>query len=226
MWYTNKEATIGDIVARMPNAMKVFSDFGIDYCCGGRRLLHDVINEQDIDKEELFAKLKKVEEDQLNSYHQPVNYIEMKPSGLAEHIEDKHHGYLRLALPEISTLLGNVLRAHGNNHKELFEVYSLFGTLKTELEMHLLKEELNLFPIIEDKNKVDEIKRLTKEIIAEHEHAGEILSKLRNITSDYTPPKDACASYIKAYEMLLELENDLHHHIHLENNILLKEYIE
>ena len=93
------------------------------------------------------------------------------------------------------------------------------------MEQHLLKEETMLFPVLssEDEEK-EEIIKLSNIIIGEHVAAGEILSELRSITNDYTLPVDACGTYHKAYEMLEELEADLHQHIHLENNILLKEY--
>jgi regulator of cell morphogenesis and NO signaling len=34
------------------------------------------------------------------------------------------------------------------------------------------------------------------------------------------PPADACNTYKVAFAMLQDFENDLHKHIHLENNIL------
>lgn len=230
MIFTEKNVTVGDIVAELPHAAKVFKKFGIDYCCGGRRLLDDVIKELSIDREELLNSLKQLENERISSYNNSGNnFNEMNPSSLSAYIEDTHHKYLRSALPEINEILATVLRAHGNNHKELFEVYSLFGRLKTELEIHLLKEELNLFPAFSGDSVSAENKKaiteLSKEIVSEHETAGEILSRLRSITNNYSVPDDACATFSKAYSMLEELENDLHQHIHLENNILLKEYV-
>jgi regulator of cell morphogenesis and NO signaling len=54
----------------------------------------------------------------------------------------------------------------------------------------------------------------------EHETAGGILEKIRELSNNYTLPADACASYSLLYRMLDEFENDLHIHVHLENNIL------
>jgi regulator of cell morphogenesis and NO signaling len=54
----------------------------------------------------------------------------------------------------------------------------------------------------------------------EHETVGESFEKIRTLTNDYALPDDACASYNLLYRMLDEFEEDLHVHIHLENNIL------
>ena len=232
MKYT-ENTTIGEIVADLPQAGKVFKSFGIDYCCGGRRLLEDVINEKEIDKNDLYEQLQQIQHERLNAYRQAGSCKDMNPSSLSTYIEDTHHGYLRKALPEINEILAVGAEGSRHNHRELFQVYSLFGKLKTDLEIHLLKEETNLFPAVsaissentDSKDKKSEVIALTKEIISEHEAAGQILSELRSITNDYKVPDDACSSYRKAYSMLEELENDLHEHIHLENNILLKEYI-
>ena len=54
----------------------------------------------------------------------------------------------------------------------------------------------------------------------EHETAGDILKTMSSVTNDYRVPDDACNSFRWLYVKLKELENDLHQHIHLENNIL------
>ena len=218
--------TVGAVVAQLPEAATVFDSFGIDYCCGGNRLLQEVVKQQGIDQTALFDGLEKVQQLRSSGYKgMGHRFTEMEPTVLSTYIEDTHHIYLRGALPKISELLYTVLRAHGKNHKELFAVYSTFGRLKGDIEQHLLKEEALLFPAFGDEpgNRV-EIAALSAEIISEHEAAGQLLAQLRDETSDYLVPQDACPSYKKAYEMLLELENDLHQHIHLENNILLRGY--
>ncbi|WP_097014218.1 iron-sulfur cluster repair di-iron protein [Anaerocolumna aminovalerica] len=218
--------TIGAVVAELPKATEIFKEYGIDYCCGGHRLLADVLKEQNIYEDEVYDKLQQAEEERRNLYSgEGNNFKEMSPEVLSAYIEDTHHSYLRKALPEIAELLSIVLRAHGKNHKELFDVYRLFGQLKADLEQHLLKEETLVFPIVgEADENLKEIKDLTHEIITEHEAAGEVLRELRSITKDYQLPEDACKTFEKAYEKLEELEQDLHQHIHLENNILLIQY--
>lgn len=220
----NQETTIGAIVAELPKASEIFSKYGIDFCCGGHRRLAEVMQQQELDSEKIYQELQTLKEDREQSYS-GGQFGQMSMEALTDYIEDTHHSYLREVLPVIADLLATILRVHGMNHKELFEIYKIFGTLKTDLEQHLLKEEAMLFPTMEQGNgKETEIKELATEIIREHEGAGELLVQLRTITKDYQVPADTCATFAKTYGMLEELEKDLHQHIHLENNILLKDY--
>ncbi|MDF2587523.1 MAG: hypothetical protein K0S41_1364 [Anaerocolumna sp.] len=219
-----QDATIGEVVVLIPEATQIFSEFGIDFCCGGHRLLSQVMKDQGIDERVVYDRLQDAVEKRKSSYDDK-NYTKMSPAVLSAYIEDTHHGYLRKVLPEAAELLNTVLRVHGKNHRELFDLYRLFGQLKTDLEQHLLKEETILFPILDNaKDNRSEVISVTDEIINEHEAAGEILRELREVSNNYTLPEGACKTYEKTYSLLEEIEKDLHQHIHLENNILLKEY--
>jgi regulator of cell morphogenesis and NO signaling len=223
MDYKDKNVTIGKVVAELPKASRIFSEYGIDFCCGGHRKPYVVIREQGLNVEKIVQELEDAQKERIEGYREQ-DFTSMKPAALTNYIEDTHHSYLREAMPEITDLLGTILRVHGSNHTELFEVYKLFGTLKADLEQHLLKEETILFPALGEADNQEKISRLSREIIQEHEAAGEILAKLRNVTGNYSIPEGVCGTFVKTYEMLHEMEQDLHQHIHLENNILLKEY--
>jgi regulator of cell morphogenesis and NO signaling len=94
------------------------------------------------------------------------------------------------------------------------------------------KEELILFPFIKKMEIAHEtgtdlatpnFGHIENPInIMEHEHSeeGERLRKISKISDGYTCPSDGCQTYRVAYAVLEEFENDLHKHIHLENNIL------
>ena len=220
----DRELTIGAVVAELPEAAGVFSKYGIDFCCGGHRSLSKVIEEQGLDQELILGELQELREARKLNY-QKAGFNQMSVSALTDYIEDTHHSYLREALPELAGLLVTILRVHGQNHRELFEVYKVYGTLKTELEQHLMKEENLLFPGMEaEAEDTETIQALAREIIEEHEGAGELLQKLRELTENYSIPSGVCDTFRRTYAMLEELEQDLHQHIHLENNILLKEY--
>lgn len=224
MNFKDENNTIGTVVAELPVAGQIFNQYGIDFCCGGHRKLSLVIQEQGLDKEEIYQALEVVQKERANSYQEGY-FTDLDASTLTVYIEDTHHSYLRKVLPELSDLLGTILKVHGRNHNELFEIYRLYGMLKTDLEQHLLKEETMLFPaFLEEESNSEEIYRISDEIIKEHEAAGKILTKLRIVTSDYHLPEDVCGTYAKTFDKLIELERDLHQHIHLENNILLKNY--
>ena len=60
----------------------------------------------------------------------------------------------------------------------------------------------------------------------EHDTEGERFRKIAELSNNYTPPADACSTYIVAFSLLKEFEDDLHLHIHLENNILFPKAID
>ncbi len=217
-----KNMTVGAIAASMPDALPVFQRLGIDFCCGGKKPLQDALAEKYLNEEQFFGMVE-AERANRSSNAERTDFTDMSPAVLTAYIEDTHHDYLRRTLPEIDKLMLAVLRAHGKNHGELFEVYRLFGRLKTELEQHLIREETMLFPALaEAGTQGRNIMALAAEIIKEHEGAGALLEQLHHVTGDFTPPADACQSYRRVYALLPKLEDDLHRHIHLENNILLK----
>ena len=218
----HEHATVGDIAANEPVAIAVFQELGIDYCCGGKRPLKEALGKKGIGLSQ-FAGLVEAREAGREANAGRGDFTAMSPEALSDYIEGTHHEYLRRALPEIGELLLRTLRAHGANHRELYDVYALFGRLRSDLEQHLVKEETLLFPAIaEGGAPAGELVRLANEIVREHEAAGELLRALREATSGYEPPVDACPTYQKVYRLLPELERDLHQHIHLENNVLLK----
>jgi regulator of cell morphogenesis and NO signaling len=218
----HENATVGEIAALMPEALPVFQEMGIDYCCGGKRPLKEALDEKRTSIDQ-FESLVSAREAGRKANAGRTDFTAMSPAVLSAYIEDTHHEYLRKALPEIGAVLMRVLRAHGANHRELYDAYVLYGRLRSDLEQHLIKEETLLFPALtRGGEEAGEAARLAGEIVSEHEAAGELLRALREVTSDYAVPDDACPTYQKAYRLLPELERDLHQHIHLENNILLK----
>jgi regulator of cell morphogenesis and NO signaling len=214
-----KSAMVGEIAAAVPGALQIFQELKIDFCCGGKNLLADALAERGVGVEEFFARATARAAERWDGVGKQ-DFAQMSPAVLTVYIEDTHHEYLRHALPEIDELLVKVLKAHGRNHLELFEVYKLFGRLKSELTQHLVKEETLLFPAMAQGASPAE--GLAAEIFSEHEGAGELLEGMRSAAIDYKVPEDACATYRRVYQLLPELEGDLHQHIHLENNILLR----
>ncbi len=219
-----QDRQLGEIVSQLPQAAALFRSQDIDFCCGGQRLLGAALHaagrpaaELDAALDDLYARAQTVAE-------QPVAYAAMERTDLMAHIEARHHTYVREALPRISELANRVLAAHGNKHPELFQVHAAFGRLRADLESHLIKEEIALFPLLaaNDPARRQETARLAREIRAEHEAAGQLLHTLRAQTGGYVAPADGCATYHRYLEALSALEADLFEHIHLENNILLR----
>ena len=228
MSHVHASQSLGEIVAVVPMAADVFKKYKIDFCCGGHRSLADALQELGLDEKPVLKKLDEVYEQTLKLTSQ-VDFRSMASTDLIDYIINKHHVFLKKTLPEISELATTILRVHGPNHTDLFQVHKLFHMLKTDLDQHLIKEEGILFPMIKEYALAPSDANLAKiraqvvETEDEHVAAGGVLKDLRNLTQDYQVPADGCTTYRKTFKKLQEFESDLFQHIHLENNILFKQ---
>lgn len=220
-----KNQTVGQLVAELPRRSKVFEKYGIDYCCGGKRPLGEAISERGVSESELLSDLRACES---SAAVEEVDWRNAPMTALADHIESTHHAFMREALPRIAALTEKVARVYAEKRPEMQEVHQVFNGLRAEIEMHLLKEEKVLFPLIRELDSSDALPRfhcgtvLNPISVMEHEHeaAGAALAKMRTLTHGYQAPEDVCNTFRALLDALAELEDDLHLHIHKENNIL------
>ncbi len=223
----NAKQKLGEVVSIFPGASRIFNDIKIDYCCGGHDTLGKALKEKGIDSDEFIQKLNEEYEKFIESNEEYIDWRKEKPLNLMKNILDTHHEYTKRELKEIDALLSKILKVHFSHHgEELLKVHRLFGLLKIELEEHLIKEEENLFPLIEkyesnkDENLKKEIDKFIEETENEHDEAGDILKELEKITRDFKAPEGACTSYRLAYDKIHNLEKDLFIHIYKENSVL------
>lgn len=216
--------TVADILMENPKAATVFKKFHIDYCCKGGRLFEEACEEAGLDAEALEEEIAQTTE------NPPFNMRarEWTLDFLADYIVHNHHQYVRDVTPELLALSNKVKRVHGNAHPELHGIDEAINAVAEELMRHMEKEEEVLFPAIkqllghESKRAFPfgSIQAPIRMMEAEHENAGEGFEKIRALSDDFTVPQDACTSYRLLFDMLAAYEEDLHQHVHLENNIL------
>lgn len=217
--------TVGSIVAQRPALSRVFEQAGIDYCCGGKIPLGDVCRKQGIDPEQLVAKL---ETAAAVASDADVDAAAMTLTALADHIEGTHHAYLKTELPRLGALTAKVAAVHGEHDARLAQVRDTLAGLAAEMSQHMLKEEQILFPMIRQLEASQSAPAFHCGSVAnpigrmefEHDQAGAALAQLRTLTDGFTPPAWACNTYRAMLAGLAELEQDLHQHVHKENNIL------
>jgi regulator of cell morphogenesis and NO signaling len=220
--------TVGQIAAKDIRKAEVFKKYGIDFCCGGKKSLKQACDEKGLD----VAVVESALENANQAAKVSENYDRWSPDFLADYIYNKHHQYYYDEAPVIVDLLTKVVGHHGEKYPQLQEAYRLFVTLAQELNAHFAKEEKVLFPFIkalvrakqtgnvEQLNNQFSLSEPVQMMESDHEAAGEILAGLNEATDNYTAPEGACNSFQFLYKKLKELEEDLHQHIHLENNIL------
>jgi regulator of cell morphogenesis and NO signaling len=210
------QQTVGELAALSPSAVRVFESYGIDFCCGGNQPLDVACRDKELAPEQVLGEL----EAALDEPGAPGEDWNTAPlSALIDHILSRHHAYLRSELPRLFRWLRAVQEAHGaGDGVVLAALEQVLAGLQQELEAHMHKEELILFPAI---RRADAgIGQPIAVMETEHESASRALREIRRLTADYQPPERACATYRALWQALAELEKDLHLHIHLENNIL------
>jgi regulator of cell morphogenesis and NO signaling len=220
---TNIAPTVGEIVANDFRAASIFKEAGIDFCCGGNKSIAEACKEKNADESRLIQQLEALSQTPVAG---AMNFKEMELGFLSDYIVNTHHKFVLKNLPELVFYTKKIAEVHGGHHPELIEVESLFTRINEELIQHLKNEEEVLFPAIKEaeKNASAEVKStIVSEITRmqdEHEFAGGAMDKINVLTQNYLIPEDACNTYRVSLKLLEQFEDDLHIHVHLENNIL------
>ncbi|MEX0812039.1 MAG: iron-sulfur cluster repair di-iron protein [Chitinophagales bacterium] len=220
---------IGDLVANDYRTATIFQAYGVDFCCNGNRSIADACKSKNIDTSKLIGDLEQIVQLKEST---SIDYNSWPADLLADYIEKKHHRYVEAKIPEISAYLEKICKVHGAMHPELHEIAEQFEASAGELAMHMKKEELILFPFVRKLMKHKQsgtnpetphfgsVENPIHMMMEEHDIEGERFRKIAALSNQYTPPADACNTYNVTFALLKEFEEDLHLHIHLENNIL------
>lgn len=222
------EQTLAAIVTQHHQAVPVLEKYNLDFCCKGKRTLAEACKEKGLPIETIAVELQQfaaVEE----RVQMPFNL--MNAEQLISYILIHHHFYVKQSMPTIKAHLEKVASKHGDRFPYMIKVFQLFGEIKEEMTAHMQKEEEVLFPRIKEVEKrfsANHKTKFTEGFISmpvnvmeqEHDHAGTILYTIRQLTNNYTPPEDACTTFKVSLAELKEFEEDLHRHVHLENNLL------
>lgn len=224
--------TVRELALEIPEATRVFETFGIDYCCGGGKVFSEACTAVGLSTDEVVQSLENAQRQTKSLTDEAIDWRTQPLSALTCHIVAKHHKFTRDELDRLIPLVSKVCSVHGGNHPELLRVQGLFQDLYRDLIPHMHKEEMVLFPFIEQMDQAvsadkrppvplfGTVQNPIRMMMMEHDRAGEILREIRQVSNGFTVPSDGCISYETLYKALGALEQDLHEHIHLENNIL------
>ncbi|WLR52674.1 iron-sulfur cluster repair di-iron protein [Bacillus tianshenii] len=218
------QTTVSEIVSIVPHTSDLFRQLRIDFCCGGKISLAEAAQMRQLDSEQVLASVLDIaEKSEGNAEVEPTSY---SPKKLIEHIESKHHAYLREEFQQLTPYVTKVARVHGERHPHLLRIQEIYSNLKHDLLEHTDEEEQIVFPLINkyvdnpsEANRFNLLPYLT-DLEQDHENAGDLLKELREITNDFEPPFDACGTYRLVYSRLAMLEKDTFEHIYLENHVL------
>jgi regulator of cell morphogenesis and NO signaling len=221
--------TVGELVAKDYRVSRIFESYGIDFCCGGNVALATVCREKGIDADELYGELAKMSDEPID---RGQNFGEWELSFLADYIVNTHHAYLKDETSAIAAYAHKIAQVHGEHHPEAVDIMQIFDKIAADLALHLHQEEELLFPAIKKmvalkqrgselaSKDVEALRSELKTLTHEHDEIGAAIHEIRRLSQDYTVPDDVCNTFMLTYKKLKEFEDDLHKHVHLENNIL------
>lgn len=227
--------TVREIALEQPSSIRVFEKFGIDYCCGGRKPLAEACTAGKIEVDAVIAALEFAAQSTTAA---TTDWVHESLERLSGHIVATHHAYVKSELPRLAILAQKVVNRHGATTPELPVIQATLAKLDDELSQHLAKEEAILFPyvVLLERASIDggakphgcfgSVTSPIAMMTQEHEAAGSLLAEIRQLSHSFTTPPGACPTYHAFYDGLREFEQDLHQHIHLENNILFPRAIE
>lgn len=223
----SKSMPVGQMVAQYPLCACVFEQYGIDYCCGGKITLEEACRRKNLNVVEILTELAKAAKKDIQKVEPDWTSTSLKE--LIGHIVDTYHEPLRCELRRVLPLAEKVAKVHGENHPEMIDVLKIFAQFKDQLEVHMQKEEIILFPSIASMESRETqqpfgcgggIEHPIAVMMQEHEDAGEAMNAMSRLTNSYTPPPDACNTFKVLLHSLARIESEMHQHVHKENNIL------
>lgn len=226
-----EDETLGQIAAKDLRKAEVFKKYGLDFCCGGKKTVKEACAEKGLDVTKVEQELQNSNKSSFTA--RPLPYNDWTLDFLADYIVNTHHSYIRKIIPDVRSYAEKVAKVHGAHHPELLQINRLAQEVCDEMSSHMVKEETVLFPYIKQlvaakNNGNEKVKFGNLETVEtpinimemEHEVVGNDMDQIRKLSNNYELPEDACASYSYLFKTLDEFENDLHIHVHLENNIL------
>lgn len=215
------DRTVGELVAERPGRSRIFQAHGIDFCCQGGRTLRQACESRNLSADDVIAELEKESDGKPNDGANPA---ELPLHELCSYIVETHHGFLRRELPRLQAMAQRVAQVHGGHTPSLVEVNDVFTAMAEELDSHMMKEEQILFPAVEAMSRGETAYMPLDGPIAcmlhEHDDAGQALARMRVLTAGFQAPPEACNTYRALFAGLVDLESDLHRHIHLENSVV------
>ncbi len=233
MEVTNQK-TVAEVVTKNIKSAHIFKKHGIDFCCGGGITIEKACLKNRVDYAVLKEELDAIDSVTSNAY----NYNSWKLDFLVDHIVNVHHTYVEENIPLLLQYANKVAKVHGHHYTEVVKINALFTDVANELTTHMKKEELILFPFIKKLANAEKegttletphfgtVNNPIKMMEDEHENAGNLFKEIAKLSNNYTPPEGACNTFKALYAKLEEFEQDLHQHIHLENNILFPKAIQ
>ncbi len=240
------QSPIGNLVARHPATSRVFRRYKLDFCCGGGKTVADACAARGLDAAEVVEELRCVVEHGAGGAAEDEStpdWMHEDLAALVRFIVERFHVPLREELERLRQMSHRVVAVHGERSPALWPPLDrVLERVRVGLLDHMDCEESVLFPRVVQLRDLAAraggtaapslsgpqlpLARPIESMEADHDRVGDDLRKIRELTSDFTLPSEACNTVRALYDGLENLENEMHQHVHLENEILFPRALE
>lgn len=209
------DQSIARLARDIPGATRVFRNYALDFCCGGKHTLREATAERGLDLAAIASALEALRARPAEEQ----DWSQATPKALIAHIVTRYHARHREQLPELIRLAERVEHVHGARPRCPVGLAEHLHEMQQDLESHMLKEEQILFPLLARGRRAFASAPIAV-MENEHQQHGAALTHLVELTDGITLPQGACNTWRALYALLAQFRDDLIEHIHLENNIL------
>ena len=217
------ESIVAEIVTDIPLSADIFRKYGIDFCCGGNISINEAVKNKNVDAETLIDEINELpNHDQGN-----INVKYLDAPSLIQYIQSRYHETMREEFKNLSPYVTKVAKVHGPNHPFLIQLQDLYRQYRDGMLEHMAQEDEHDFPALIKLSRgeqVDHSSDIIQSLVDDHTQTGQLLEDMRELTSQYQPPSQACQTWILVYHRLMKLERETHEHGHLENHALFNKF--
>ncbi|MBL8895792.1 MAG: hemerythrin domain-containing protein [Rhizobiales bacterium] len=140
-------------------------------------------------------------------------------AALTRYIETRYHARHREQLPPLAAMSEKVENMHSGDADVPEGLSAVLRRMIGEMEVHMKKEELILFPAIRRGGRPG-IENPIAVMRADHDGHATGVAEIRRLTEGLTLPQGACGTWAALYAGLDEFITDLEEHMRLENDVL------
>lgn len=142
---------------------------------------------------------------------------------LTLYIETCYHERHREQLPPLAEMAEKVETVHFGDDDVPEGLSDILRSMIGEMEVHMKKEELILFPAIR-KGGGPGIEHPIAVMRADHDNHATEVAEIRRLAANLTVPPGACGTWHALYAGLEEFVTDIEEHMRLENDLLFRQF--
>ncbi len=220
--------TIADFLQKEKSASRLLQVLGIPTRGNEQKTLMEVCTARQRNEDEVLKEIERLKKGAEFDY--PEGIFSWSPELVIRYLEEEHHNYTSSLIRDAEDYGERAWDVHGTQYPELNQVKWYVQKLKNKLEMHLKFEEQKFFPTVlrlfemngETKDgTVQSLKKQAEIIVKDQEEIEYLVGRIRDLTNNFTPPKEACTTFRLLYFTLQKLDEDLEKHHFLEEQYVL-----